>query len=149
MVDKVFVNQGVIIGVVGRDRIEGLIMLLIAQFWYTEDWCLEEIMNFVLPDHRRSTHAKDMIAFAKRCSDEIGIPLVIGVVQRAHQGEDGVVPPPARRSVWWLLPAPSRAPSGAAGLNCVCRGINVSLAARRGDIDPPTYTIQPGRPPGS
>lgn len=80
MVDKAFANQGAIIGVVGRDRIEGLIMLLIAQFWYTEDWCLEEIMNFVLPDHRRSTHAKDMISFAKRCSDEIGIPLVIGVV---------------------------------------------------------------------
>jgi GNAT superfamily N-acetyltransferase len=73
-------GQGAIIGVVGRDRIEGLIMLLIAQFWYTEDWCLEEIMNFVLPDHRRSTHAKDLIAFAKRCSEEIGIPLVIGVV---------------------------------------------------------------------
>jgi len=69
-----------IIGLVGKDRIEGMIMLLIAQFWYTEDWCLEEIMNYVLPDYRRSTHAKDMISFAKRCSNEIGIPLVIGVV---------------------------------------------------------------------
>lgn len=80
MIDKALTDQGAIIGTVGRDRIEGIIILLIAQFWYTEDWCLEEIMNFVLPDHRRSTHAKDMIAFAKRCSEEIGIPLVIGVV---------------------------------------------------------------------
>lgn len=80
MVDKALTDQGAIIGTVGRDKIEGLIILLIAQFWYTEDWALEEIMNFVLPDHRRSTHAKDMIAFAKRCSEEIGIPLVIGVV---------------------------------------------------------------------
>ena len=81
MVDKAFSNDGCIIGTVGPgDRIEGIIMLLIAQFWYTEDWCLEEIMNYVLPEHRRSTHANDMIAFAKRCSDEIHIPLVIGVV---------------------------------------------------------------------
>ena len=80
MVDKAFANQGAIIGTVGRDRIEGIIIMLIAQFWYTDDWCLEEVLNYVLPDHRRSTHAKDMISFAKRCSDEIGIPLVIGVV---------------------------------------------------------------------
>jgi hypothetical protein len=80
MVDKAFSKQGAIIGVVGREKIEGIIILLIAQFWYTEDWCLEEIMNFVLPDYRRSTHAKDMIAFAKRCSEDIGIDLVIGVV---------------------------------------------------------------------
>ncbi len=80
MVDKALTNQGAIIGVVGRDRIEGLIMVLIAQFWYSEDWVLEEIMSFVLPEYRRSTHAKDLISFAKRCSEEIGIPLVIGVV---------------------------------------------------------------------
>lgn len=81
MVDKAFSNEGCIIGTVGQgNNIEGIIMLLIAQFWYTDDWCLEEIMNYVLPEHRRSTHAKDMIAFAKRCSDEIQIPLVIGVV---------------------------------------------------------------------
>lgn len=81
MVEKAFSNEGCIIGTVGHgSNIEGIIMLLIAQFWYTDDWCLEEIMNYVLPEHRRSTHAKDMIAFAKRCSDEIRIPLVIGVV---------------------------------------------------------------------
>jgi hypothetical protein len=80
MVDKAFANQGAIIGTVGRDRIEGIIIMLISQFWYTDDWCLEEVLNYVLPDYRRSTHAKDMISFAKRCSEEIGIPLVIGVV---------------------------------------------------------------------
>jgi hypothetical protein len=80
MIDRAFGKKDAIIGLVGRDKIEGLIVLLIAQFWYTEDWCLEEVLNYVLPEYRRSTHAKDMIAFAKRCSEEIGIPLVIGVV---------------------------------------------------------------------
>ena len=80
MVDRAFNNGGAVIGVVGREVIEGMILLLISQFWYTEDWCLEELQNYVSPEFRRSTNAKDMIRFAKRCSDEIGIPLVIGVV---------------------------------------------------------------------
>lgn len=82
MVDRAFSNEGAIIGVVGKDRdvIEGLIFLIIGQHWYTDDYCLEEIMNYVLPDYRRSTHAKDMIKFGIRCSDELAIPLVIGVV---------------------------------------------------------------------
>lgn len=72
---------GAVIGVVGEPgRVEGAILLLISQFWYTSDWCLEEVFNYVRPDYRRSTHAKDMIQFGMRCSDELAIPLVIGVV---------------------------------------------------------------------
>ena len=80
MVDRAFSGGGSIIGTVGNGRVEGLILLVIGQHWYTDDYCVEEVMNYVLPDYRRSTHAKDMIAFAKRCSDELSIPLVIGVV---------------------------------------------------------------------
>lgn len=80
MVDKAFNRGGTIIGVVGSGQIEGMILLNIGQFWYTEEYCLEEIQNFVRPAYRKSTHAKDMINFGKRCSDELGIPLVIGVV---------------------------------------------------------------------
>ncbi len=80
MVDKAFNGGGAIIGVVGHGRVEGMILLSIGQFWYTDDWCLEEVQNYVRPPYRKSTHAKDMINFGKRCSDELGIPLVIGVV---------------------------------------------------------------------
>lgn len=81
MIDRAFTGGGAIIGVVGgHNSIEGMMVLLISQFWYTDDWCLEELQNYVRPEFRRSTHAKDMISFGKRCSDEIGIPLVIGVV---------------------------------------------------------------------
>lgn len=80
MIDRAFSNGGAVIGVVGQSEIEGMIVLLISQFWYTEDWCLEELMNYVSPPFRRSNNAKDLIRFAKRCSDEIDIPLVIGVV---------------------------------------------------------------------
>jgi hypothetical protein len=81
MVSRILDGHGGIIGIIQRDRdIEAIIMMLISQFWYTEDYCLEETLNYVRPEYRRSTNAKDMIAFGKRCSDEIGIPLVIGVV---------------------------------------------------------------------
>lgn len=81
MIDRAFNRGGAIIGVLGETgNIQASIYLLISQFWYTNEWCLEELWNHVRPAHRRSTNAKDMIAFGKRCAEEIGIPLVIGVV---------------------------------------------------------------------
>jgi len=80
MVDRAFNRGGAVIGVVGQNRIEGAILMSIGQFWYTDEYCLEEIFCYVHPEFRRSTHAKDMISFGKRCSNELGIPLVIGVV---------------------------------------------------------------------
>ena len=81
MLEKAFRQQGAIIGALGpTGGIEGAIFMLISSFWYTNDWCLEELFNYVKPEHRRSTNAKELINFGKRCSDELGIPLVIGVV---------------------------------------------------------------------
>jgi hypothetical protein len=80
-VSRILDGHGGIIGLIERGRgVEAIIKMQISQFWYTEDWCLEETLNYVRPEFRRSTNAKDMIAFAKRCSDELAIPLVIGVV---------------------------------------------------------------------
>jgi hypothetical protein len=73
-------HEGVIGIIRPRNVIEGIILMQFGQFWYTDDWCLEETLNYVRPDYRKSTNAKDMITFGKRCSDELGIPLVIGVV---------------------------------------------------------------------
>jgi hypothetical protein len=81
MVDRILDRGEGVIGLIRREgEIEALMVLQVSQFWYSDDWCLEEVLNFVRPQFRRSTNAKDMISFAKRCSDEIGIPLVIGIV---------------------------------------------------------------------
>lgn len=70
-----------IIGVVGeRDKLEGSICLLIDRFWYSRDLHLEELWNFVHPDHRRSQHAKTLIGYAKNCSLSLDLALVIGVM---------------------------------------------------------------------
>lgn len=81
MMKRAFNGGGAIIGAIGPiGKVEGAILLLIDTFWYTDDWSLHEIFNFVRPQYRKSTYAKDLINFGKRCSDELAIPLAIGVV---------------------------------------------------------------------
>lgn len=81
MLGRAFTNQGAIIGAIGpKGSIQGAIYMLISNFWYSNDWHLEELFSYVLPQYRRTSNAKDLITFAKRCSDELGIPLVIGVI---------------------------------------------------------------------
>jgi hypothetical protein len=70
-----------VIGIIeGDEALEGMICLIPDQLWYSSDWFLNEVFNFVHPDYRRSTRAKDLIAFAKNISDEMQLPLILGVV---------------------------------------------------------------------
>lgn len=81
MLRRAFDGSGAIIGAIGpTNKIEGCIFLIISSLWYSSDWCLEELWSFVLPQHRKSNNAKDLVNFAKQCSTELSIPLVIGVV---------------------------------------------------------------------
>ena len=74
-------GKGAIIGVIGpRAAPVAMIHLHIAAMWYSDDVQLEDRGTFVHPDHRRSTHAKDLWEFAKLAATELGIPLVIGIL---------------------------------------------------------------------
>ena len=74
-------NGGGIVGVIGEPgKIEAIISIIISQMWYSSAWVLEELFSYVHPDHRKTNNAKHLISFAKKCSDEIGIPLLIGVI---------------------------------------------------------------------
>jgi GNAT superfamily N-acetyltransferase len=82
-------GEGGIVGVIeGANGIEASIGMAFSQFWYTEAWHLNELWCFVHPDHRRSTHARRLIEFAKWCADRLSrqaaatIPLVLGIVTR-------------------------------------------------------------------
>jgi GNAT superfamily N-acetyltransferase len=80
-------RRGGIIGVIdGADGLEAVILMSIGQLWYSDDWMLEEMFNFVHPDHRRSSHAKRLIEYAKECATHLGIPLMIGVLSN-HRTE--------------------------------------------------------------
>ena len=74
-------QKGGIIGVVGEPGdIQAVICLTLRSLWYTEEWCLDEHFNYVLPNHRRSENAKELIIFAKACAQELKLPLMIGIL---------------------------------------------------------------------
>lgn len=74
-------KQGVI-GVIRGEatEIRAILMMVITRFWYTTKFHLEELFNFISPEHRKSNYADALIRFAKHSADELKIPLVIGVL---------------------------------------------------------------------
>lgn len=74
-----------LIGVIGEERLEGVIMLSLGSTWYSDEINVDEYLNFVDPDCRSSNHAKTLISYAKHMVDEIrkvhaGVKLMIGVL---------------------------------------------------------------------
>lgn len=73
--------DGGIIGLIEKDgKIVGIFGSLISQFWYTDDYYLDELWNFVHPDYRKSSYSRDLIDFAKWASEALDIPLLMGIM---------------------------------------------------------------------
>src|SRR5262245_41645169 len=80
-----FAKKGGMLGVIGEPgRLQGMIYLLIAHFWYSREWHLEELFSYCRPEFRKSNNAKNLIKFAKHCADDLQIPLVIGVISNTR-----------------------------------------------------------------
>lgn len=79
---QAFERRGGVIGVIdGPNGLEGMILLHIGQIWYSDDWMLEEMFNFVHPDCRKgSSRVRALVVFAKECAIKLGLPLMIGVL---------------------------------------------------------------------
>ena len=85
MVRKVLNRENGIIGVIdAEEEIEAAVCLVIDKLWYAKTWCLNDVFNFVAPKYRRSTRAKSLISFAKSYSDQVGIPLLMGIVSNVR-----------------------------------------------------------------
>lgn len=78
---RYFRQEGALIGVIGDvgDPVAS-IYLGIEQPYYSETWYLNEAWNFVHPDHRRSDYAKQLLAWAKNVSEQMHLPLMVGIV---------------------------------------------------------------------
>lgn len=83
-----------LVGIIGKvgQPIEGAVLLRMTQMWYSDDWMLEEKAIFVAPEFRRTRgklphgHAKALCEFSKKVSDDLNIPLIIGVLSN-HRTE--------------------------------------------------------------
>jgi hypothetical protein len=72
-----------IVGVIGeRGKLEGFIALRVAENWYSDGNFLEELCVFVHPDYRnaKSSRVQALLKFALKCSDELKMPLIIGIL---------------------------------------------------------------------
>lgn len=82
-----------IIGIVGvpGEKPQGAILLRIGNIWYSDAEILEERAVFIHPDYRaaKGGRARKLCEFGKKVSDELGIPLTIGVLSN-HRTEGKV-----------------------------------------------------------
>ena len=76
-----------IIGVIGqKDKLEGLVVLRVANYWYSEKQFLEEMCVFVHPDYRnaKESRVQKLIEFAKKVATDLELPLMIGVLSNTR-----------------------------------------------------------------
>jgi hypothetical protein len=67
-------------------RIEGGVLLRMTQMWYSDSWLLEEKIIFVDPEFRnvKGGRAGMLCDFSKKVADDLGIPLLIGVLSNTR-----------------------------------------------------------------
>ena len=79
--DKNGMWQGGIFGIIENDgEIEAVIGMFAETFWYSDEYFLNEYLNYVRPAYRKSSNAKDLLAFGKWCAENINLKLHIGVL---------------------------------------------------------------------
>src|SRR5262245_3424181 len=72
-------KQGIIAVVRGEDKeIRAYMLLLLTRIWYSNKFHLEEVSNFVAPEHRKSNYADALIRYAQHAARQLAVPLVIG-----------------------------------------------------------------------
>ena len=75
-------GTGVVGLIGGRGHVEASISIHTARMWYSDAQLLEERWLFVRMPYRKSNNAKNLITFAKRQSQRLGVPLRIGVISK-------------------------------------------------------------------
>lgn len=80
-VDRGAARQRAIIGLIGEPGLpQASIGLFIGSYWYTEAEHLADLWTFVHPGYRRGAHARNMLEWAKSVSDQLGVPLGMGIM---------------------------------------------------------------------
>lgn len=77
-----------VVGIIGEpgERIEGAILLRVGPTWYSDEPILDEKAIFVDPEFRsaKGGRARKLADFAKKFSDDLGVPLSIGVLSSSR-----------------------------------------------------------------
>ena len=74
-------HPGEAVAVIGEkgQPLKGYLLMVIDGIWFSLDNQLLELSLYIHPDHRKSTYAKQLMAFSKQASDGLQLNLTIGV----------------------------------------------------------------------
>lgn len=72
-----------VIGPVGA--LEGMVLIIVGQFWYSEERHLEELIVFCDPHHRKTRHTETMLRWMKQRVEDTGLPLLTGILSKNRQ----------------------------------------------------------------
>lgn len=76
-------ERAIIIGVSEENgKIAGSVGASFSQDWYSDDWYIGEMWNFVHPDHRKGDirHGKNQIQYCKWLSENMNMALSMGIL---------------------------------------------------------------------
>ena len=81
-----FEKRGGVIAVVGDKggELKAYLLMVVSPVWYSQEFQLQELSLFVTPEHRRSTYAKQLMAFSKQTSEALKLDLTIGVLSTSR-----------------------------------------------------------------
>jgi len=83
MIGRCIARRDAVIGTIGPvGAVRAAVCLTIERMWYASadnGRFLSEKFMIVAPEHRRSTHAKNLLLFSKEVARGLGIKLLIGV----------------------------------------------------------------------
>lgn len=81
-------KDGGLVGIIeGEDgKAQGGVLLRISKMFYSDQEVLEERVVFVLPEYRakKGGRARKLCDFSKKAAEELGIPLLIGVMSNVR-----------------------------------------------------------------
>lgn len=81
MVRRALNQDNAIMAVIGKPGdLRAALLLLIDPIWWSDEFQLLELFNFVREDHRKSNYAKQLIQYAKHAAERTGLDLTIGVL---------------------------------------------------------------------
>lgn len=86
MVRLHFDKRGGLIGVIGDKGgpLKGYLLMVVMEVWYSLEHQVQELSLFVAPEHRKSSYAKQLMAFGKRTADGLNLDLTIGVLSNSR-----------------------------------------------------------------
>lgn len=64
-------RRGAVCGIVksADGVVAGVTLLVPMQWWWSQEWFLHEVVTYVHPDHRKSNHVDELLAFQKWVAD--------------------------------------------------------------------------------